>query len=150
MTWWCQQPHYQQSWYWSNFPGILHLKTLRPGQHISQFADDIFKCILLNENVWILITIWLKFVPKCPIDNNSALVQVMAWRRWAPSHYLNRWWSGLLTHICGLNELSLGRFKQSKLDSTVFYGTGTISPNWWWFVWDHLWFDLIIPQGPNL
>ena len=44
-------------------------------------ADDIFKCILLNENVRILIKISLKFVPKGPINNTSALVQVMAWRR---------------------------------------------------------------------
>ena len=44
-------------------------------------ADDIFKCIFLNENVRILIKISLKFVPKDPIDNKSALVQVMAWRR---------------------------------------------------------------------
>ena len=44
-------------------------------------ADDIFKRIFLNENVSILIQISLKFVPECPIDNKSALVQVMAWRR---------------------------------------------------------------------
>ena len=44
-------------------------------------ADDIFKCIFLNENVRIAIEISLKFVPKGPIDNKSALVQVMAWRR---------------------------------------------------------------------
>ena len=37
-------------------------------------ADNIFKCISLNEKVWILITISLKFVPKGPIDNNQALV----------------------------------------------------------------------------
>ena len=43
-------------------------------------ADDIFKCIFLNENVWISIKISLKFVPKGPIDNKPALVQVMAWR----------------------------------------------------------------------
>ena len=29
----------------------------------------------------VLIRISLKFVPKGPIDNKSALVQVMAWRR---------------------------------------------------------------------
>ena len=45
------------------------------------WADDIFKCIFLNENFRILIKISLKFVPKVPIDNKSALVQVMAWRR---------------------------------------------------------------------
>ena len=44
-------------------------------------ANDIFKCIFLNEKVRISIKISLKFVPKGPIDNESALVQVMAWRR---------------------------------------------------------------------
>ena len=44
-------------------------------------ADDIFKCIFLNENVRISIQISLKFVPKGPIDNKSALVQVIAWCR---------------------------------------------------------------------
>ena len=44
-------------------------------------ADDIFKCILLNENDRILIRISLKFVPCRPIDNKAALVKVMAWRR---------------------------------------------------------------------
>ena len=38
------------------------------------FADDIFRCIFLNENVSIMIKISLKFVPKGPIDNKSVLV----------------------------------------------------------------------------
>ena len=37
-------------------------------------ADDIFKCIFLNEKLCILIRISLKFAPKGPIDNNPALV----------------------------------------------------------------------------
>ena len=44
-------------------------------------ADNIFKCIFFNENVRIAIKISLKFVPKGPIDNKSALVQIMAWRQ---------------------------------------------------------------------
>ena len=44
-------------------------------------ADDNFKCILLNENDRIPIQISLKFVPKSPIDNMAAMVQVMAWCR---------------------------------------------------------------------
>ena len=44
-------------------------------------ADDIFKCIFLNENYGIPIRISLKFVPMSLIDNKEALVQVMAWRR---------------------------------------------------------------------
>ena len=45
------------------------------------FADDISKCIFLNENYRIQIQISLNFVPKSPIDNKSTLVQVMAWRQ---------------------------------------------------------------------
>ena len=39
------------------------------------------KCIFLNENIIISINISLKFVPKSPINNILALVQIMAWRR---------------------------------------------------------------------
>ena len=44
-------------------------------------ADDIFKCILLNENDRIPIQILLKFTPRSSIDNKPTLVQVLAWRR---------------------------------------------------------------------
>ena len=37
-------------------------------------ADDIFKCIFLNEKVRILIKFSLKCIPKGPIDNNPAFV----------------------------------------------------------------------------
>ena len=57
------------------------VNTLRPRQNGRHFADDIFKCIFFNENVWILIKISLKFVPKGPINKISALFQIMAWRR---------------------------------------------------------------------
>ena len=57
------------------------LNTLRLRQNRRHFADDIFKCIFLNENGWIPIEISLKFVPKGPINNIPALVQIMAWRQ---------------------------------------------------------------------
>ena len=57
------------------------LNSLRPRQDRRHFADDVFKCNFVNENVWITITISLKFVPKGPINNIPALVQIMAWRR---------------------------------------------------------------------
>ena len=44
-------------------------------------ADDIWKCIFLNENDKILIQISLKLVPVGPVDYKPALVQVMVWRR---------------------------------------------------------------------
>ena len=43
-------------------------------------AEDNFKCIFLNENDRIPFRISLKFVPRSPIVNTPALVQVMAWR----------------------------------------------------------------------
>ena len=44
-------------------------------------ADDIFKCISLNEKIKIQIQISLKLVNRDPIDNKPVLVQVMVWRR---------------------------------------------------------------------
>ena len=57
----------------------LIFNTLRLRQNGRNFPDNIFKCISLNENVWILIKIVLKFVPKVWINNIPALVQIMAW-----------------------------------------------------------------------
>ena len=51
-----------------------NVNILRPRQIGRHFVDDIWKCIFLNENVWIPIEISLKFVPKGPIDNIPALV----------------------------------------------------------------------------
>ena len=49
------------------------INTLRQRQNGRNFPDDIFKCIFLDENLWILIKISLKFVPKGPINNIPAL-----------------------------------------------------------------------------
>ena len=75
------------AWYfpWANIdPALYHhvlvFNSLRPRQNGRHFPDDIFKCIFLNENVWIRIKISLKFVPKGPINNCPSLVQIMAWR----------------------------------------------------------------------
>ena len=46
----------------------------------ANLADDIFNCILLNENDRIPIQISLKYVPRTPVDNMPVVVQVMAWR----------------------------------------------------------------------
>ena len=52
---------------------------MRQRQDGWHFPDDIFKYIFFNENVWIPIPILLKFVPRSPINNKAALVQIMAW-----------------------------------------------------------------------
>ena len=52
-----------------------------PEQNGCHFADDVFKCIFLNEKFCILFRISPKFVPEGAIDNKPALVQVMVRRR---------------------------------------------------------------------
>ena len=54
----------------------LNLSPL--GQNGRHFTDDIYRWICFTENIFILIKISLKFVPKGPVDNNPALVQIMA------------------------------------------------------------------------
>ena len=61
--------------------GFHVINSLRPRQNGRHFSDDTFKRIFLNDNVWISNKISLKFVPKGPINNIPALVQIMAWRR---------------------------------------------------------------------
>ena len=76
------------------------LNTLRPGQNGRHFADDTFKRIFLNESVRISIKISLKFVPKGPINNIPALVQIMAWRRPGDKPLSETMLVSLPTHIC--------------------------------------------------
>ena len=43
------------------FMGTKNINSLSPRRNRHHFADDIFKCIFLIENVWILIEVPLKF-----------------------------------------------------------------------------------------
>ena len=83
MTFWCswrksihKTVHYTPVAYFT-----MEVNSSTPGQNGRQFTEDIFKCICLNENVSILIQISLRFIPKGPVDNKWALVQVVAWRQ---------------------------------------------------------------------
>ena len=75
---------YQQAQWWPNLETVHKqnqqlkgnnwwINSYLPKQNGSHFPDNIFKCIFMNENFCILIKISLKIVPKCPIDNKSAL-----------------------------------------------------------------------------
>ena len=69
----------------------------RNGPH---FPDDIFKWIFWNKNVWISITISLKYVPMGPIINITALVLIMAWHRPGNKLLSETIMVSLLMHIC--------------------------------------------------
>ena len=77
-----------------------------PHKHIEaqtngrRFVDDTFKRIFLNASARISIKISLTFVPKGPIKNNPALVQIMAWRRSGDKPLSEPMMVSLLTHIC--------------------------------------------------
>ena len=95
--------------YRCSIKGRFHFNTLRPRQNGRHFADDTFKRIFLIENVRISIEISLKLVPKGPINNISALVQVMAWCRPGDKPLSEPLMVRLPTHIrsLGLNDLTL-------------------------------------------
>ena len=76
---------------------LTHWSRNKIGRH---FADDIFKRIFLNENIWIPIKISLKMVPKGSFNNIPALVQIMAWRRAGDKPLSELMLVRSLTHIC--------------------------------------------------
>ena len=49
-----------------------YINSYPPGQNGRHIADNSFRCIFVNENVCIMITISLKFVSERPTDNNPA------------------------------------------------------------------------------
>ena len=103
----------------------MPFNSLRLRQNRCHFADDIFKCNLFNENVWIPIKISLKFVPKGPINNFPALVQIMAWRRTGDkplSEPMMTQFNNTYIHMpLGLNELThLPLDKMATISQMIF------------------------------
>ena len=74
--------------------------TLRPRQNRHYFADDIFRDISLIENMLISIKISLMRVPKRPISNIQALVQMMTWHRTGDKPLSGALMAYLLTQLC--------------------------------------------------
>ena len=77
---------------------IFALNTLGPIRNTRRFADDIFKCIFLNENELISIKISLLFISRGPISN-------------IPSHYLKQWWLDYWRIYASLGLNHRGRVK---------------------------------------
>ena len=97
----------------------VFFNTLRPRPNGQHFADDIFKLIFFNVNVWISLNISLTFVPKGPINNTPALVQIMAWRRPGDKPLFEPEMVGLPTHICvTLSQWVNTRNIQTKIQPT--------------------------------
>ena len=81
------------------YPVVIN--TFRPRQNGRHFPDDIYKCMFLNENIWISIKISLKFfVPKGRSNNIPVLFHIMAWRRPGDTPLCETFMVRLSTHIC--------------------------------------------------
>ena len=78
----------------------LWVNTLRPRQNGRYFAEDTFKCIFVNVDIRVVMKISLKFVPKGPINNIPALVQIMAWRQSGDKPISEPMLVFVPTHIC--------------------------------------------------
>ena len=94
----------------------LDINTLGLKQNNRHIVDNIFKCIFLNENVWLSIEISLTFVPR------EQLTILHHWfRQWfgtyqVTSHYLHQWW---LVYWCIYASLSLNELIQMVQWSTL-------------------------------
>ena len=74
--------------------------TLRPRLNGRHFTDKTHSKAFLNEDNGIWIKISLMFLPKDPINNISALVQIIAWPRPGDKPVSEPMLVSLLTHIC--------------------------------------------------
>ena len=77
----------------------LAFNTLKPRQKWPPFRRRYFQTHFLEWKC-ISIEISLKFVPKGPVNNIPALVQMMAWRRPGDKPLSEPMMINLLTHIC--------------------------------------------------
>ena len=111
---------------WQPFCSSLHMLThWGLDKMTTTLANDVFKCIYLNENAWILIEISLKFVPKGVFNNIPALVQIMAWRRPGDKPLSEPMMLRLPTHICitqpqWVNQCLEARTHKSDLNVLCF------------------------------
>ena len=114
---------------------MLLFNKLRARQNGQLFPDDISKCIFMNEGVSITIKISLRFIPKGPINNIRALVQIMAWRRPGDRPLSEPMMVNLLTHICvtrpqWVNELLLWLYISITPYINVHSQVQIYIPNW--------------------
>ena len=99
--------------------------TLRLRQNGCHFPDNIFKWIFVNENVCIAITISLMFVPRGPINNIPALVQIMAWCQPGDKLLSEPMMVNLMMHICVTQPLWVKNLTDQYIHTLYWYKHGT-------------------------
>ena len=113
----------------------LCVNTLSPRQNGHHLPDDNWKCIIFDENISISINISLKFVPKGQINNISALVQIMPWRRRGDKPLSEPMMIISLTHICGTRPQWVSAYLSIRIRVLVIgriYGYTRSVVQYWW------------------
>ena len=124
----------------------MFINTLRLRQNGCHFTDDIFKCIFLNENVWILIKISLNCIPKGRINNIPSLVQIMAWHQWGDKPLSESMMDSLLINWPQWGKPSVCKHIKALTKWTTFcrlfpnaFSWETICVSWLKFYWSLFW-----------
>ena len=98
--------------------------TMRLRQNGRHFPDNIFKCFFFNENVWISDDDFTYLVIKGPINNITALVQIMAWH-WPGKRLVSEpMMLSLLMHICVTRPLWINGYKSWIFQTRIYLQTG--------------------------
>ena len=108
-------------------PWEKNFNTLRLRQNGHRF--DTFKQILSNKNVVISIKISLKFVPKGPINNNPALVQIMKKKKKNHSPNVHLVTSHILAFITKPSNTSAALQMRLKFERDWIYRLRTNLPH---------------------
>ena len=74
-----------------------------------------------NENVWILLNISPKFVPRVRINNIPTLIQIMAWRQPGDKPLFEPMMVNLLTHICVTRPHWVNSFVVNIVVENIYY-----------------------------
>ena len=119
MIWLLQEPGHQQACYWPSYRVneyyvfySARVNSLAPGRSGFDSKNGIFNLVLLigifrssHDNA-------LQWMPQDVTDDESTLVQVMAWCHQATSHYLSQCW------LSSLSPYAIVRPQWVKIRST--------------------------------
>ena len=132
-----KKAHIYATWNWA-FNNLLWQNTETNLIFLTHWGldkmADIFQTIFSSAFSWIkmyLVTIRfsLILVASGPINNTSALVKIMAWRRPGNSYYLNQWWL-----IYRRIYSSFGPNELMSMFAIIGTGIGWICLELWYFV----------------
>ena len=117
------------------YASYININSLAPGKFEWNFRHVIFKQILVVDGLGICCEIALIWMPLDFTDDQSTLVQVMAWCHQAANHYLSQCWhrslspSGI-TRPQWVNSLRLVmlcvKFCQQRSGLTIDSGNGLL------------------------